>query len=97
MLLNDLTTVGLLLCSGHRWKHFVLIRREAAKPLLVYLGEVDMRVLRGLIHSSLAPKTGKRPSWQYCDVNKVDRTEVENVMLALHCTLHSGEYFTLDS
>lgn len=83
----DKTRVALLLSTGHRWLHFVLQRGAvgaSTKPMLYYFGEASMRVLRSNDGSS-ARSTGK--SCRYSDEYVVDRKEIEDVMLALLCSM----------
>lgn len=98
MILYDLRSVGMVLCTGHMWRHYVMLRRDNNKPLLVYCGKMHMRVLRNRWATPIRPSgpSEKRPSGHYVDVTQVDPLEVENVMLALHVLMHSSTYLTTD-
>lgn len=104
MVRKSLKTAGLLLCSGHRWKFYMMFHRDGKKPVLVYLGELCMPVLRSPVTLAAAataagasskPK-GKRPSGLYFENKDIDQDKVESVMLALHCSLHSNTFFDIN-
>eukprot|EP01032_Pedospumella_encystans_P018025 gene18025-20534_t len=76
-----------ILCTAHRWLYFsVTDPGDGKKPALEYHGEVNMRVLRKNIKIGdleMATPGGRRPSHCGKDENKLDRTAVRNVLLAL--------------
>lgn len=82
--------VALLLCTGHKWRHFVLQRGAGTdKPMLTYFGEASMHILRSTVSTTAAPrcKNKRRPSCPHGDEYTVDRGEIENVMLSLLCSV----------
>ena len=88
-----LQLVAIILCTGHIWKHFVMFRRgPLVKPLLVYCGEVSMRVLRvsfkKVVIAADKAQTKKRPSGCFEDETYINAADVEQVMLALHCSVN---------
>lgn len=88
MILKQVDRISGILCSGHRWKHFVMFKKSDGRGLLVYYGEVLMRVLRQNINADTNTVGNKRrASCRFLNEKIVDRGEVEQVMLALLCAM----------
>jgi hypothetical protein len=83
----DVGRVALVLCTGHKWRHFTLQRgtHSADKPVLTYCGKVGMRPSQPRYKPT--GRGSPRPSGCCYDENVIGRREVEEVMLALLCTV----------
>lgn len=86
--LNSPVTVHGILCTAHRWLFFsVSISNENTKPVLLYRGEANIRVLRStLTPLNLAKKytsPSRRPSYCAVDEKEIDPKPLRACLLSM--------------